>query len=128
MFVWILYLVIKGLTKGSSFLGAHPHTSSHLSIWLALGAVIGFAIWGNEEDLFRFGKPRPLWAAPPLAFGFLFGLFLFGVGGWMMAQIAGTADFGPAIRATTKYSLFGWFWLAWILYGDARQRPPAGRR
>jgi purine-cytosine permease-like protein len=115
MFLWILYLVIKGLTKGSSFLGAHPHTSSHLSFWLALGAVIGFAIWGNEQDLFRYGKPKFLWSVPAYLFGFLFGLVLFGVGGWMMAQISGNSDFGPAVRATTHYSLFGWFWLAFIL-------------
>ena len=114
--LWIIYLVIKGLTEGSSFLGAHPQTDSHLSFWLALGAVIGFAIWGNEEDLFRFGKPRPAtWSVPAYAFGFFFGLFLFGVGGWMMAQLSGTADFGPAVRATTHYSLFGAIWLAWIL-------------
>jgi purine-cytosine permease-like protein len=116
MFLWILYLVIKGLTEGSSFLGAHPHTDSPLSFWLALGAVIGFAIWGNEQDLFRFGKPRPpWWSVPAYAFGFFFGLFLFGVGGWMMAQISTSSDFGPAVKSTTEYSLFGAFWLAWIL-------------
>ena len=52
---------------------------------------------------------------PAYAFGFIFGLTLFGVGGWMVAQISDNANFGPAIRATTSFSLFGALWLAWIL-------------
>ena len=115
MVAWILYLVIKGLTQGSSFLSAHPKATSPLSFWLALGAVIGFAIWGNEQDLFRFGKPKFLWPVPAYAFGFIFGLFLFGVGGWMMAQISDKTDYGPALKSTASFSLFGLFWLAWIL-------------
>jgi purine-cytosine permease-like protein len=114
MVLWIMYLVIKGFTEGSDFLGATPETDSPMSFWLALGAVVGFSIWGNEPDLFRFGKPRFWWPVPAYVFGFVFGLLLFGVGGWMMAQLAGT-EFGPSLKATTEYSLFGAFWLAFIL-------------
>jgi hypothetical protein len=48
-------------------------------------------------------------------FGFVFGLILFCAGGWMVAQVGSSSDFGPAIRNTTSFSLFGAFWLAWIL-------------
>jgi purine-cytosine permease-like protein len=115
MFLWVVYLVIKGLTEGSGFLGATPKDIAPTGFWLALGTVIGFAIWGNEPDLFRYGKPKLWWPVPAYVFGFTFGLLLFGVGGWMVAQVSDNADFGPAVHATTVFSLFGLFWLAWIL-------------
>jgi purine-cytosine permease-like protein len=115
MLAWILFLVAKGLTQGGDFLSATPKAVAPLGFWLALGTVVGFAIWGNEPDLFRYGKPK-FWASlPAYAFGFLFGLVLFGVGGWMVAQVSDNANFGPAVKTATEFSLFGALWLAWIL-------------
>lgn len=115
MFLWIVFLVIKGLTEGTAFLAATPKDIAPVGFWLALGTVLGFAIWGNEPDLFRYGKPKFWWPVPAYSFGFIFGLLLFGVGGWMVAQVSDNANFGPAVHATTEFSLFGLFWLAWIL-------------
>jgi purine-cytosine permease-like protein len=115
MFVWISYLVIKGFTNGSDFLSATPKATDPLSFWPAVGAILGFAIWGNEPDLFRYGKPKFWWPVPAYVFGFTFGLILFCVGGWMVAQISSDADFGPAIKNTTEFSLFGATFLAWLL-------------
>lgn len=115
MFLWVVYLVIKGLTQGSPFLTATPKAVAPLGFWVALDTVIGFAIWGNEPDLFRYGKPKFWWPIPAYAFGFTFGLVLFGVGGWMVAQVSDNANFGPAVHAATVFSLFGLTWLAWIL-------------
>jgi purine-cytosine permease-like protein len=115
MFLWICYFVAKGLWQGSDFLTAHPKDISPLAFWPAVGAILGFAIWGNEPDLFRYGKPKVWWPVPAYVFGFVFGLILFCAGGWMVAQLGSSSDFGPAIRNTTSFSLFGAFWLAWIL-------------
>lgn len=115
MFLWIVYLVVKGLTQGAAFLDGTPKDIAPLGFWLALGTVIGFAIWGNEPDLFRYGKPSFWWPVPAYVFGFVFGLLLFGIGGWMVAQVSNNADFGPAVHATTEFSLFGAVWLAWLL-------------
>jgi purine-cytosine permease-like protein len=64
MFLWVVYLIVKGLTQGSAFLSATPKDISPVGFWLALGTVIGFAIWGNEPDLFRYGKPKFWWPVP----------------------------------------------------------------
>jgi purine-cytosine permease-like protein len=40
---------------------------------------------------------------------------LFTMAGWMMEQLAGTTDTAAAFRFTVHYSLFGAFWLAWII-------------
>ena len=45
----------------------------------------------------------------------VFWFVLFTVGGWMMAQLAHSSDFGAQVKFITSYSLFSAFWLAWIL-------------
>jgi purine-cytosine permease-like protein len=113
--LWVVYLVIKGFTQGSAFINATPKAVAPLGFWVALDTVLGFAIWGNEPDLFRYGKPKFWWPIPAYAFGFIFGLVLFGVGGWMVAQVSDNPSFGPAVHAATVFSLFSLTWLAWIL-------------
>jgi purine-cytosine permease-like protein len=111
--LWIIYLVIKGVATDSGSLGGTP-PGPGLPYWVAVTAVIGFAMWGNEPDVWRYGKPRFWWPLPSFIFaGFWFVLFT--VGGWMMAQLAHSSDFGAQIKFITSYSLFSAFWLAWIL-------------
>jgi purine-cytosine permease-like protein len=113
--LWVLYLVIKVLTTDSGILNHQPKGGGGLSFLAGLAVVIGFAMWGNEPDIFRYGKPRFWWPLPAYAFALIFGFLLFSVGGWMMAALIQNADFAPVVRETTKYSLFGAFWLAFIL-------------
>jgi purine-cytosine permease-like protein len=113
--LWVLYLVIKVLTTNSGILNDHPKGGGGLSFLAGIAVVIGFAMWGNEPDIFRYGKPRFWWPLPAYAFALIFGFLLFTVGGWMMADLAHTANFSPVVRKTTEYSLFGAFWLAFIL-------------
>jgi purine-cytosine permease-like protein len=55
--VWCAYLVVKGFVAGAASpdAGSAPH-GRHLAYWVAVAAVIGFAMWGNEADIWRFGK------------------------------------------------------------------------
>jgi purine-cytosine permease-like protein len=116
MFLWLLYLVIKGFaTEGSTVLLAHPKVVAPLGFSAAVILVIGFAMWGEEPDYFRFAKPRFWKVGSIYAFALIFGFVFSGVGGWVMGQIAGTAAFGPAVRTITSYSLFGALWLAFII-------------
>jgi purine-cytosine permease-like protein len=111
--LWVLYMVIKALATDSSKLSGTP-SGAGFPFWVAVVAVIGFAMWGNEPDVWRYGKPSFWWPLPSYFFAALF-FTLFVVGGWMMAQLAGTTDTAPVVRYATHYSLFGAFWLAWIL-------------
>jgi len=111
--LWIAYLVIKGVVTDASALAGTP-PGSGLPFWVAVTSVIGFSMWGNEPDAWRYGKPRFWWPLPSFLFaGFWFVLFV--VGGWMMAQLADSSDFGAQVKFITSYSLFGAFWLAWVL-------------
>jgi purine-cytosine permease-like protein len=112
--LWVAYLVIKGLTTGSH-LGAHPKNALGLSLWQIVGVIVGSAMWGNEPDIFRYGKPKFWWPAPAFVVALCGSMLLFAVGGWMMADFAGSSSFGTVVNYTTHYSLFGLLPLAFIL-------------
>ena len=108
-----IYMVVKAAIDAHGQLGGTP-AGSGLPFWVAVTAVIGFAMWGNEPDFWRFGKPRFIWPLPTYIFaGFSFVLFT--MAGWMMEQLAKTGDSAAVFRFTVHYSLFGAFWLAWII-------------
>ncbi len=87
--LWVIYLVIRGLVDHSALLGHHPKNTAGLAFWQVVGVVIGFSLWGNEPDIFRYGKPKFTWPIPAFAFALGLGFMLFAVGGWMMAEFAG---------------------------------------
>ncbi len=114
LILWCIYLVAKGFISDGGKLGGTPHGSG-LPFWVAVVAVIGFSMWGNEPDVWRYGKPRFVWALP--SYLFAAGWFLlFTIGGWMMAQLApASASESDRYNFSVHYSLFGAFWLAWII-------------
>ena len=113
LIIWCLYMVLKGFISDGGKLGGTPHGSG-LPFWVAIVAVIGFSMWGNEPDFWRFGRPRFSWPLPTYIFAGVF-FTLFTMAGWMMAQLAGTDDSAAVFRYTVHYSLFGLFWLAFII-------------
>jgi len=46
LILWALYMVIKGFASDSSSFSGTPKGSG-LPLWVAVGAVIGFSMWGN---------------------------------------------------------------------------------
>ena len=111
-----MYLVLKVVfTDAEQLAGTPADTVGGQSFWALVGIVIGVCTWGNEPDIFRYGKPQFWWALGASAVGLVFGLLLVTIGGWMLAKLASTSEFGTLVRFTTEYSLFGLFWLAWIL-------------
>jgi purine-cytosine permease-like protein len=110
---WVAYLVIKAAITNHSELAGTPGGAG-LPFWVAVVAVIGFAMWGNEPDVWRYGKPSFWWPLPSYLFSALW-FVLFTIGGWMMAQLSKSTDFGAQMKFVSHYSLFGWLWAAWIL-------------
>jgi purine-cytosine permease-like protein len=110
LLIWCTFLVGKFLLTDRDHLQLSG-ANSHLPYWVAVAAVIGFAMWGNEPDVWRYGQPRPWWPLPTyLSAGAFF--VMFSVAGWMMANLAETANrFG----FTVHYSLLGAFWLAFLV-------------
>src|SRR5712692_5706732 len=114
LIVWCVYMVAKGFISDGGKLGGTPHASFSLPFWVAVVAVIGFAMWGNEPDFWRFGRPRFVWPLPTYIFAAVWFL-LFTIAGWMMDELANAKDEAGIFRYTVHYSLFGGFWLAFII-------------
>jgi purine-cytosine permease-like protein len=113
LILWGIYMVVKAAIDAHGQLGGTP-AGGGLPFWVAVTAVIGFSMWGNEPDFWRFGKPRFTWPLPTYLFAG--GWFvLFTMAGWMMEQLAKSGDPAAVFRYTVHYSLFGAFWLAWII-------------
>src|SRR5919197_4933608 len=77
MIVWILYLVIKGLTDiPGDVLSASPPVGDlgPLSFLSGVSLAIGSVMWGNEPDTWRWGKPRFFWPALPYVIALAVGL------------------------------------------------------
>src|SRR5260370_12545419 len=106
-------MVIKGFASDSGSFSGTPKGSG-LPLWVAVGAVIGFSMWGNEPDFWRYGKPRFAWPLTTYLFAAVW-FVLFTMAGWMMAALANSADSAAIFSYTVHYSLFGWFWLDWII-------------
>src|ERR687885_1320471 len=69
LILWCIYLVLKGFIADGGNLGGSP--SGSMPFWVAVAAAIGFSMWGNEPDFWRYGKPRPLWPLPTYLFASL---------------------------------------------------------
>jgi purine-cytosine permease-like protein len=110
LILWCAYMVLKGFIADGGHLGGSPH--GNMTFWVAVVAVIGFSMWGNEPDFWRYGRPRFTWPLPTYGVALVFFL-LFTMGGWMMAKLAGGT--GNAFNYSVHYSLFGVFFLAFII-------------
>ncbi|HNH73356.1 MAG TPA: cytosine permease [Candidatus Obscuribacter sp.] len=78
------------------------------------GFIIGFAVWGNECDYWRFGKPKTLTCAVPLVVALVIGQIIFPLTGFMLAKGTGITEYGAATAFMNQFS-FGGFALAGAL-------------
>jgi purine-cytosine permease-like protein len=83
-----------------------PHAFSYCFGIIAT-FVIGFAIWGNESDYWRYGKPRVGYSAVPLAFALAIGEIIFPATGWMVARVTSITDYSAATNFMSNYSFAG---------------------
>jgi purine-cytosine permease-like protein len=114
LIIWCIYMVLRAIIGHSGSLGGTPQASFSFPFWVAVVAVIGFSMWGNEPDFWRYGRPSFTWPLPTYIFS-AFWFTLFVVAGWMMETLAKTGDTAAIFRYTVHFSLFGAFWLAWII-------------
>ena len=104
----VFYSFFKVLpTCPSSVLTVAPTVPTYTSIISVAGIVTGLAVWGNEADYWRYGKPRKWFAALPLALALCIGQIVFPVTGWMLARMSGITDFAAATAFINDYAFGG---------------------
>lgn len=69
--------------------------------------ILGFALWGNEADYWRYSKPKLKFNLPPLVVALLIGELIFPATGWMIARITGVTEYGAATELMSKFSFGG---------------------
>ena len=71
LIVWIFYSLYKALTDCPIItLSESPHASFTVALTTISSFIIGMAVWGNEPDYWRFGKPKAVYSALPLILSF----------------------------------------------------------
>jgi purine-cytosine permease-like protein len=94
-------------TLSVSIFTAVPHHSFTGALTAISGFVIGFAVWGNEPDYWRYGKPGKWSAAVPLAAALAVGEILFPITGWMVAHLSGVTEYGAATNFINVFAFGG---------------------
>jgi len=108
LIIWVLYTFCKAIGScPNSVLSEPPHKSFAVALTTISSFVIGYAVWGNEPDYWRFGEPKTIYSAVPLTVSLLIGQIIFPITGWMMAKITGITDYGAATSLMNEYSFGG---------------------
>ncbi len=113
LILWVGYTFFK--TLGScpvSIWQVGEKCSLAASLTGISGFVIGFAVWGNECDYWRFGKSKISTCAWPLIISLLIGQFIFPITGYMVAYSTGITEYGAATAFMNDYSFGGFTALA----------------
>lgn len=88
-------------------LTAVPHVPMMTALTSVSGYVIGFAVWGNEPDYWRYGKPNKWLAALPLTIALAIGQMIFPITGWMISRLSGITEYGAATSYMNNYAFGG---------------------
>lgn len=117
LLLWSIYAIIKGLaTVPSGTLFSSVHVSQTTSIMLLVGLLVGSGMWGNEPDIFRYSQPRRWFSTPALLIGYVVGMLIFTIAGYLMAELSKTTDFGAIFKYFVDFTLFGFTALATIVF------------
>ncbi len=104
LIVWVGYVFIKAIGHYSVSPISHlPHVSNMYALGLTSSFIIGFAVWGNEQDYWRFSKPGVWRSAIPLVVSIVIGQIIFPLAGWLIARTSGIIDYGDTIAFMSNY-------------------------
>lgn len=105
---WVLYCFFKTLPGcPATVLQESGRLDLTQAITIISSFVIGIAVWGNEADYWRYGKPKWSLAVIPLALSLLIGQILFPLTGWMLARMTNITEYGAATEFINSYSFGG---------------------
>jgi len=121
LLVLVLYTVFKAFGSAPpEILWGPSHAPVTTTVLAAAGVVMGFGIWGNEPDFWRFGRPRFSQPILPLGLAMALGLVLFPAAGWALAAIGGAFDEGSSAAFLTRFALGGMTMLGVAVFAIAQ--------
>ncbi len=108
LIVWVLYVLCKALHDPVPVMGANlPHPSNMYALSITSSFIIGFAVWGNEQDYWRYSKPGVWRSAIPLLLSIAIGQIVFPLAGWFIARASGSTDYSSTLAFMSNYCFGG---------------------
>jgi len=109
MILWIGITFVKCIFACPASILVEPaHLPLHHAFVIVSSYTIGYAVWGNEADYWRYGKPRIANSIIPLVVALVIGQTIFPVTGWLMAHLSGVTDYSAATNLMVRYAFGGW--------------------
>ena len=120
LLIWIGISFVKAFPSSpGELLNAVPHQGNWMALCSISSFVVGFSVWGNEPDYWRYAKPKLSHSVYPLLASLLLGVVLFPLSGWLMAHASGITESAAATAFLTKYSMGGITTLAVLIISAA---------
>lgn len=104
LIVWVGYVFFKVLSSPIATANTHlPHPTNMYALALTSSFIIGFAVWGNEQDYWRYSKAGIWRSMIPLLASFAIGQAVFPMAGWLIARASSGTDFGSTATFMSNY-------------------------
>jgi purine-cytosine permease-like protein len=113
LLAWAVYLVSRGIATGHVSLSG-PSQPETLPFLAGVGIAIGAIGWGNEPDIWRYGKAELRWSIAPYVTALAAGSLLPAAVGWLMAS-ASRGGTRAAFVHGVRFSTFGVLGLAAVV-------------
>jgi purine-cytosine permease-like protein len=105
---WVALTFFKAVpTCPPETLAAHSKVSFMSALTIVSSFVIGFGVWGNEADYWRYSKINKRYVAWSFAVSLCIGEVIFPITGWMVAKLSGVTDYIGATNYMNAYSFGG---------------------
>lgn len=103
LIIWVIYVFFKALSSPTSVAINLPAPSNMYALSLTSSFIVGFAVWGNEQDYWRYSKPGVWRSAIPLMMAIAIGQIIFPAAGWLIARTNGNVDFSNVSAFMSNY-------------------------
>lgn len=105
LILWIFSLCLKTSAMTSVGVWTEAGTGSFATCLSVISSfVIGYSVWGNEPDFWRFARPNLWTTSIPLVVSILIGQIIFPASGWMLSRLVHIEDLSTATGAVTAFS------------------------
>jgi purine-cytosine permease-like protein len=105
LIVWVLYCFGSAATTiPTAVWTATPSMSTWNALTAVSSFVIGYSVWGNEADYWRFSKAKAVPVIAPLVGAIIIGAVLFPITGWMVAELTHTKDPAQATAVMNSFA------------------------
>ena len=108
LIAWVSFVLWKALHEPvPGALADLPHPGNLYALGLTSSFIIGFAVWGNEQDYWRYSKPGIWRSAIPLLLAIVIGQIIFPLAGWFIARASGSIDYSSTLTFMSNYCFGG---------------------